>query len=132
MSFYDAFHQYVDEGKQETRKTIISDFVSKTIRVENLLSLQGLKGQKTSLLDIGKSSILTTSSSIQNNPPSIMDDFDSDADPYYTRSHAPLFERPQWRLRRPMIAQNKWRRRPSNQDQIHVHVHVGSQQHVYW
>ena len=99
------YSRAVKSGKKITKETIVRDFQQKTRQVETKLysstaNVHVSTGSTVLLIN------LPLNPSLEVNQPSIIDEIPND--PYYTR----CFERPAWRKRRPMVAQNKWRRRP--------------------
>ena len=110
------YNRAVKSGKKITRKTIVRDFQQKTRQVETKLyssiaNTANVSTGSTVLLSIHHPPLNPSlNPSLEVNQPSIIDEIPND--PYYTQKNAPLFIRPPWRKRRPMVAQNKWRRRP--------------------
>jgi hypothetical protein len=133
--------KYIRRGKKLTKKTIVRDYRNKLKNVETKLYHSPPKNVSTTITG---SSILSSSSldphdqtpsssvnpSLEVNQPSLVDEIPKDR--YYpSHKNAPLFVRPVWRRRRPMVAQNKWRRRPTKKNSASL-VDSLQKQRVLW
>ena len=122
-------------GKKLTRRLIIKDFKRKTTKIVSMMQ------KKTTHEEDKNNSRLLLSSLDQSNPNystdvapgSMLDEIPTDK--YYAeKTLAPLFSRPVWRRRRPMIAQSIFRQRPElpSKKQDKFIPNIKKIRHVYW
>jgi len=135
------FHRLAKRGKKIIRKGILREFKAKQKRVESIIQkeykpppMNRSSDQATNVTG----SILQnkgTTFSIDNNVGST-DLEQIPIDPYYTTTHN-AYVRPAWRKRRPMVVQNKWRKRPKplpqqGESESNNRIVTGTNLKVYW
>jgi hypothetical protein len=136
---FKTFHRLAKRGKKIIKKGILREFNAKHTRVESIIQKEFKPpplNRSTEHTNVTGSILQNTGTtfSIDNNVGST-DLEQLPIDPYYTTTHN-AYVRPAWRKRRPMVVQNKWRKRPKPvqicDSESNNRIVTGTNLKVYW